>query len=150
MTELAPEIRDVIVTQINEHGFLSWLDVEVEALEAGRITLCVPFAERFVNDHQSTNDSQGTIHGGVAATLVDTAGGFAIRSALDHPFETELATIELNLSYLQPATGRLAGTGEVIRIGRSIGVAEVTVDSPSPAGDSETIAVGRVTYRIFR
>ncbi|MFC4449068.1 PaaI family thioesterase [Halorussus aquaticus] len=134
---------------VDRHGYLSWLGVTVEAVEPGRIVMSVPYEEKLVNP-----DPDGTpvVHGGIAATLVDTASGFALRTTFEDPAEAALTTTDLNVSYLRPATGDLRAEAEVVRAGGSMGVTEVTVTSERPDDGEEAteVAVGRASYRLFR
>ena len=127
---------------VDRHGYLSWLGVTVEEVERGRLVMSVPFDEKLVNP-----DPEGTavVHGGIAATLVDTASGFALRTTFDDPTEAALTTADLNVSYLRPATADLRAEAEVVRAGGSMGVTEVTVES-----EGSEVAVGRASYRLFR
>jgi uncharacterized protein (TIGR00369 family) len=140
-----------------EHGYLSWLGTEVGAVERGRIELAVPFDEKL------TNPSSGgaTIHGGVAATLVDTAGGLALRLAAEDPLATGVATVTLNVNYLRRATGDLHATADVVRAGSTVGVSRVEVTSTVPSdadefdwggepGEERLVATGQPAYRLFR
>jgi len=86
-----------------EHGYLSWLNTSVDVVERGRVVLSIPF------DDKLTNSDGGTIHGGVAATLVDTAGGIVQRTAFEEPLSGGVATVNLNANYLRPATGDPGG-----------------------------------------
>lgn len=144
MTELA-EMRDRMQSRIDDHGYLSWLEVEIEALEPGRAVMRIPYKEALLNPEFAGNRS---IHGGVASSIVDSCAGVTVRSALEDP-TTATATIDLNISYLRQATGDLVATGEVVRIGGSIGVAQVSVESTTNGGVDE-VAVGRASFRIFR
>lgn len=134
---------------IEGHGFLSWLGVTVETVESGRAVLSVPARDALRN-----LDDGGPIHGGVVATLVDTASGFALRTTFEDPAEARLTTTDLDVSYLRPATGGLLATAEVVRAGGSMGVVDVSVaDADRAASDGESgdeVAVGRTTYRLFR
>lgn len=132
-----------------EHGYLSWLNTRVETVERGRIVLSVPFDEKL------TNSDGETIHGGIAATLVDTAGGFVQRTTFEDPRAGGVATVNLNVSYLLPAEGDLRATAEVVRAGRSIGVSEMRVLSgdrePSEIeSDSKEVAAAQGSFRLFR
>ncbi|WP_373188890.1 PaaI family thioesterase [Halolamina sp.] len=140
-----------------EHSYLSWLGTEVGDVERGRIELSVPFDEKL------TNPSSGgsTIHGGVAATLVDTAGGLALRLAAEDPLATGVATVTLNVNYLRRATGDLHTTADVVRAGSTVGVSQVEVTSTVPAdadevdwggepGEEQLVATGQPAYRLFR
>lgn len=133
------------------HGYLEWLGTRVDGVERGRIVLSVPFDEKLTNP-----TSPPTIHGGVAATLVDTAGGLAHRLNVEDPLSTGVATVNLNVNYLRRATGDLTATAEIIRTGSSVGVSEVEVVSTIPAdddgetGEEKLVATGQPSYRIFR
>jgi uncharacterized protein (TIGR00369 family) len=67
----------------------------------------------------------GTVHGGIAATLLDSAMGCAIQSVL--PFGGGYTTLELKVNYLRPvtsATGTMYCEGKVIHAGGRIATAE--------------------------
>ena len=137
---------------IDEHQeFLSWIGTSVDDVGAGTMTLSVPYDEKLTNTRPNgSDDRRADIHGGIAATLIDTAGGLALRTALEDPLAGSIATINLNVNYLRPATGDLTATAEVIRAGSSVGVSEVTVASTSPDGETREVATGQAAYRIFR
>jgi uncharacterized protein (TIGR00369 family) len=129
----------------NEHGYLSWLGTRVDELSRGRAVMTIPYDEKLTN---TTNPP--TVHGGIAATLIDTAGGIAQRTELDDPMGGGVATVNLNVNYLRRASGDLTAVAEVIRAGGSIGVSAVTVESPTPDGGTEAVATGQAAYRLFR
>ncbi|ACM57701.1 PaaI family thioesterase [Halorubrum lacusprofundi] len=126
-----------------EHGYLSWLNTSVDVVERGRVVLSIPF------DDKLTNSDGGTIHGGVAATLVDTAGGIVQRTAFEEPLSGGVATVNLNANYLRPATGDLRAEATIVRSGGSIGVSDMTVTS-STNGDAAEVVVGQGSFRLFR
>ncbi|WP_222917702.1 PaaI family thioesterase [Natrinema sp. SYSU A 869] len=128
---------------VHRHGYLSWLDLEVKHLEDGRAVLEIERNEDFENPIGT--DGPDPVHGGIVATLIDTASAFALRSTFEDPSEAHLTTTDLNVSYLRPATGDLRAEAEVLRAGGSTGVTNVTVK-----GTDGEAAVGRTTYRLFR
>ncbi|MFD1587406.1 PaaI family thioesterase [Halorientalis brevis] len=128
---------------IENHGFLSWLNVSLETLEDGRAVMELPYQEKL------TNWVTGTIHGGVTATVVDTCSAFALRTCVDDPMNTTLATTDLNVKYVRPATSDITVEAEVIRAGTSTGVTRVTVLGTDDDGNSKEIAIGATTYRLF-
>ena len=128
---------------IEHHGFLSWLNVSLETLEDGRAVMELPYQEKL------TNWVTGTIHGGVTATVVDTCSAFALRTRMDDPMNTTLATTDLDVKYVRPATSDLTVEAEVIRAGTSTGVTRVTVLGTDEDGQSKEIATGATTYRLF-
>jgi uncharacterized protein (TIGR00369 family) len=134
-----------------QHEFLSWLGIEVEQLGEGTAVMRIPYQSKLTNKPPSGVESEGRdpIQGGVASTLVDVAGGMALRPYLDDPLEDSLATINLNVNYLRPATGDLRAEARVVRAGGSVGVSEVLVTSETPEGAEEGIAYGTGAFRLF-
>jgi uncharacterized protein (TIGR00369 family) len=83
----------------------------------------------------------GVLHGGVTATLIDTAMAFAVRTRLGMHEAT--ATIDLTVHYLRPHTsGSVACTAKVLRAGKRIFT--VTADVVNEEG--KLIATGLSTY----
>src|SRR5262249_4941815 len=72
----------------------------------------------------------GLFHGGVVASLVDVACGYAALSVM--PSDREVLTVELEIHFLKPArTDRLIAVGQVVQAGRTLTVCEGSVfDSP--------------------
>jgi uncharacterized protein (TIGR00369 family) len=146
MTEFdVDDVRAFIQSYVDEHGFLSFLDLRVEDVASGEMTLRVPYDEKLTNH----GPGQGNVHGGIAATLIDTAGGLAVRTALDDPMASGVATIDLNVSYLRPARGDLVASAETVRIGSTVGVAEISVVADPGDDEAQEVAVGRGSFRIF-
>jgi len=83
----------------------------------------------------------GVLHGGVTATLIDTAMAFAIRTMLN---ETEpTASIDLTIHYLRPHTaGPAICTAKVVRPGKRI----FTVSAEVANADGKLIATALSTY----
>ena len=70
----------------------------------------------------------GTVHGGVAATLIDSALSCAVQTQL--PAGKGYTTVELKLNYLRPLThktGIVRSIGTVIHSGRRIATAEAKI-----------------------
>ena len=68
----------------------------------------------------------GLVHGGVLATLIDTATYWAVFGNL--PEDAGLVNVELKLNYLKPVTqGPLHARGRCIRSGRTLSYAEASV-----------------------
>lgn len=67
----------------------------------------------------------GTVHGGVAATLLDSAMGCTVQSVL--PAGTTYTTLELKVNYLRPLTSKTGVVyceGKIIHVGGRIATAE--------------------------
>jgi uncharacterized protein (TIGR00369 family) len=70
----------------------------------------------------------GGVHGGVLATLADTALGCAVHSRL--PAGTGYSTLEVKLNFVRPvttATGRIRCVAQVLSFGRRAATAEARI-----------------------
>ncbi|MFC7202955.1 PaaI family thioesterase [Haloferax namakaokahaiae] len=157
--EFPAEAATIVQRHIEEeHGYLSWLNTQVDAIERGRLVMTIPYDEKLTN-----TVSPPTIHGGIAATLIDTAGGIALRTTFDDPLSGGVATINLNVNYLRRASGDLTAVADVVRAGGSVGVSTITVVSTDPEDDEDVaarttpanewddaVATGQGAYRLFR
>lgn len=83
----------------------------------------------------------GVLHGGVTATLIDTAMAFAVRTRL--ALDEATATIDLTVHYLRPhITGTFTCTARVVRAGKRI----FTVAADVVNEDGKHIATAVSTY----
>lgn len=83
----------------------------------------------------------GVLHGGVTATLIDTAMAFAVRTRL--PVDAATATIDLTVHYLRPhVSGTFTCTARVVRAGKRI----FTVSAEVHGSEGKLIATGISTY----
>src|SRR5215468_7803570 len=93
------------------------LDLSLESVVPGRVRFALRTAPAFANPH-------GTLHGGITATLLDSAMGCAVLSTL--PPGVGYTTVDLSVTYLRPVStdGReLRADGEVVHVGRTIATA---------------------------
>lgn len=83
----------------------------------------------------------GVLHGGVTATLIDTAMAFAVRTRL--AIDDATATIDLTVHYLRPhITGTFTCTAKVVRAGKRI----FTVSADVVNDEGKHIATAVSTY----
>jgi uncharacterized protein (TIGR00369 family) len=73
------------------------LGFQVFSIQGGVCVAGLPYSEELVGD-----PATGVLHGGVVTSLLDTAGGAAVLSALSQPIP--LATLDLRIDYLRPST----------------------------------------------
>jgi uncharacterized protein (TIGR00369 family) len=88
----------------------------------------------------------GTVHGGFAATLLDSAMGLAIQSTLEQGVSQ--TTLEFKISLLRPITpetGPIKAEGVVLSRGRRVGTAEGRLTDR----DGRLLAHGTTTCLIF-
>jgi uncharacterized protein (TIGR00369 family) len=72
----------------------------------------------------------GIVHGGVLASLIDTAMGRAVRSVTD----SSTATSQLTVTYLEPAKpGTLVATARITKRGSKLTIVEAEVEQDGTA-----------------
>jgi len=126
------EIRD----QVAASPFHAELGIRVTGVREGKVDLTLEGSDRHAN-------LGGTLHGGVIATLADTAAGLAVRSQIEPG--TGHVTVNLDVQYLRPGTlGRVDAHGRVVRMGRSIAFAEADVVD----GEGRVLARAQVTVAL--
>jgi uncharacterized protein (TIGR00369 family) len=94
------------------------LGYDVIEAEKGRVVVAVEPSDAHLNP-------AGTVHGGLAATLLDSCMGLAVQSMLAKGIGQ--TTVELKVSLVRPITpqtGPIRGEGVVLNCGRRIGIAE--------------------------
>ena len=136
-------MTDVNRRFLEDHDHLRGLGISIEEQSEGYVRLSLPF------DDSLANPGTGVMQGGVVATLIDHAGGAAIRTTLEDPAATPHASTELNVSYVRPASDDLLAEASVVRSGSSMGVVEVEVTSEHE-GERKAVAVGRVSLHLDR
>ena len=97
------------------------LNIGFQKAEAGRVVFSVEPDEYHYNPI-------GMVHGGLAATLCDSAMGCAIHSTL--PAGVGYTTLELKINFVRPltvATGLVLCEGTVIHVGGRVATAEARV-----------------------
>jgi len=110
--ELTEEQRRRVEHARGSVPFLKLLGAEVESVGPGSATLLLPLrAELMRNDD--------IVHGGVMASLIDSAFAFAIIPILGEGERT--VTVDLTIHYLRPLSNGVArAVARVVRAGRRV------------------------------
>lgn len=88
----------------------------------------------------------GTVHGGWAATLLDSALGCAVHTTMEKGEGYTTAEFKVNLTRpITPKTGEVVCEGRVIHRGRTLAVSEATLKD----ADGKLLAMGTETCAIF-
>ena len=94
------------------------LGYDIVEAEDGRVVITAEPRDSHLNP-------AGTVHGGLAATLLDSCMGLAVRSTLAKGINS--TTLEFKISFMRPITpqtGEIRAEGWVIKCGRRVGIAE--------------------------
>ena len=114
-------LRAIMAGEIPPPPFGVLLGFEPVEVEEGRVVFAVEPDDRHYNPI-------GSVHGGLAATLIDSATGCAVHSTL--PAGVGYTTTDLQVRYvcgITRDTGRILCEGTVVHRGRTIATAEARV-----------------------
>jgi uncharacterized protein (TIGR00369 family) len=116
------------------------LGYDVTEVVSGRVVVTVEPSGIHLNP-------AGTVHGGLAATLLDSCMGLAVQSTLEKGISQ--TTLEFKISLVRPITretGLIKAEGVVLSRGRRVGTAEGRVTD----GNGRLLAHGTTTCLIFQ
>ena len=117
--------------------FATWMGIEEVSSQAGEV--CLQLAQR-----PELNNRRGVVHGGVVATLVDSAMARAART-LGKGVELH-GTTDLHVQFLQPVAGRLTATARVESAGRTLAFCRTEVRDET----GQPVACAMATLRLRR
>jgi uncharacterized protein (TIGR00369 family) len=115
--------HEALITRLRERlrdsEFYRWAGVEVIDASPGIVEIAFEANPQHLN-------LQGLVHGGILATLADTAMGLAVRTVLE-PGRRHV-TVQLGIEFLSPGRpGRITARGRSVKIGTQLGFAEADV-----------------------
>src|SRR5208337_1302713 len=109
-------VTQLVRRRMRESKATELLGFDVESVHDGRAIFRLDVRPKHKQIH-------GVVHGGILAALADTTAAIAAYTVI--PRGTELATLELNINYLEPVPGgRVKADARVLRSGRNFIVAE--------------------------
>ena len=111
-------VRGLVSGSLPLNPMAKTLGYDIVEAEQGRVVITAMASAEHLNP-------SGTVHGGVAATLLDSCMGLAVRTLL--PKGVVSTTLEFKMSFLRPVTaasGLLRAEGKVLMVGRRTGTAE--------------------------
>jgi len=118
-------MRLMIAGELPAPPIATLLGFDLVHVEEGRVVFAAEPGEQHYNPI-------GTVHGGLAATLIDSATGCAVHTML--PGGPGYTTTDLQVRFVRPITrdtGRIECVGEVVHRGRTL----ATADARLTAGD---------------
>lgn len=112
-------MSDAIFSRIAEsfdrQGLMHTLGARLEAVEAGRVVITMPFSSHITQQH-------GFVHAGAITSIVDSACGYAALTLM--PEGKAVLTSEFKINLLAPAAGdSFEAEGRIIRAGKRVHVA---------------------------
>ena len=134
MNEITDERKQRAATALHNLPFAKLMGMQLVDIRPNEAVIKIDMRD-------DLRQPSGVLHGGVTATIIDTAMAFAVRTHLaDHEFT---ATIDLTVHYLRPHTeGIFTCTAKIVRAGKRI----FTVSADVENEDGKLIATGLSTY----
>ncbi len=133
-------LRGILRGEIAPAPVGTLLDIALVDVDEGRAVFTLDPAEFQFNPI-------GSVHGGVLATVCDSALGCAVQSTL--PAGVAYTTLELHVNFVRPVladTGTLHCTGRIVHVGRRTATAEARLEGP----DGRLYAHATATCLILR
>ncbi len=115
------------------------LGYDVTEAEPGRVVVTAMPGDHHLNP-------AGTVHGGLAATLLDSCMGLAVQTTLEKGSGS--TTLEFKITFMRPITpqtGLIRAEGIVLNRGRRVGAAEGKITD----GSGKLLVHGTTTCLIF-
>jgi uncharacterized protein (TIGR00369 family) len=114
----------------------------IEELEEGYTKIRVPFKEDFIGDF-----IQRRWHGGILASIADTAGGLVGAVTLASPVE-KINTINMRIDYLHGAKAvDIYAEAFLVKNGKRVVNVDVKIFQE---GNEEAVAIARCAYSVLR
>jgi uncharacterized protein (TIGR00369 family) len=113
------------------------LGFRVEDLSYGRAVIVAPYDVSFDGAFQC-------FHGGLLATLADSTGGTAVLTVAGA--ECPVATTDLSIRFLAPCRTHARATGQVIKAGRTLVIAEINIHDM----EGRHVAVCHASYMLLQ
>lgn len=115
---LAPDLAERLRKRLASSPALQWLEPELLELELDYCVLGMRYRPELTN-------GSGTVHGGVLATLADTAVAFALSTNFDG--KMGFATADMTIHFLRRAKSDVRARARMLKKGRRVNVGEVDV-----------------------
>lgn len=133
-TEITDEQRKFAENALHSLPFAKLIGMKLVGLKPDEAVISIEMRD-------DLRQPSGVLHGGVTATLIDTAMAFAVRTRLEMTEAT--ATIDLTVHYLRPhITGVFTCTAKIVRAGKRI----FTVSADVVGAEGKLVATGLSTY----
>jgi uncharacterized protein (TIGR00369 family) len=137
MRKLNQEYLQAVTDVANQCPYFRLLSMKIRELSLGRSLLEADVEEKHLQ-------AFGYVHGGVFASIIDTAAFWAVFCDLDE--NMGITSVDLKLNYLAPVRmGKLTASGKRLKMGKTLGLGEAEIRS----GDGRLIAQGTSTLIVL-
>ena len=115
-----PAHLEAIAKIVNSSPYIVLMSMELKHLKRGESRIDIKTGQKHLQPY-------GMVHGGVCASLIDAAAYWAVYAGIDEI--VGITTVEIKVNYLSPVSrGLLIGKGKSVKIGKTICVAEASIE----------------------
>jgi uncharacterized protein (TIGR00369 family) len=123
-------------------GAMSLIGARLADVGAGTVTITLQYRPEVGQQH-------GFFHGGIIATVLDSACGYAALTTMDA--DAAVLTVEFKTIFLAPAAGTaLRAAGRVRKAGRTLVFCEASAFVASPRGEREVATMTATMMAVRR
>jgi uncharacterized protein (TIGR00369 family) len=127
-----PRFAEEVRSSFARQTAMDLIGARLGRVEPGMVEISLPY-------RADLTQQNGYLHGGIVATIADTACGYAAYSLM--PPNSEVLAVEFKINLLRPAKGtEFLARAEVLKSGRTLTVARAEVFSVSEDGKEQPIA----------
>ena len=136
----SPELVDRLRQRLASSPAVSPLGIVLEELAGDECVLRLPYRTELTN-------GSGTVHGGVLATLADTAVAFALSTNFDG--KMGFATADLTIHFLARARSDVRARARILKKGRRVNVGDVEITDAAGRPVARALATFLLTTSSF-
>jgi uncharacterized protein (TIGR00369 family) len=137
MRKINPDYVGAVIALANDCPFFRLLSMTIRELGKGHCLMEATVDEKHFQ-------AFGYVHGGVYASLIDTAAFWAAFCDLDE--DAGITTVDLNVNYLAPVhSGKLLARGRLIKLGKTLALGEAEITT----GAGKLVAHGTSTIIVI-
>lgn len=137
MRKINPDYLSAVMALANGCPYFRLLSMTIREMGKGFCLMETEAADKHLQ-------AFGHVHGGVYASLIDTAAFWAAFCDLDE--NLGITTVDINVNYLAPVQGgRLLTRGKLIRLGKTLGLGEAEITT----GSGKLVAHGTSTLIVM-
>lgn len=125
---------EIAKSVLHNNDFAKMIGMKLVEMKPNEATIEIEMRDQLRQPH-------GLLHGGVTATLIDTAMAFAVITCLTR--EEKASTVDLSVHYLRPhLDGKISCTAKIIKSGKRL----LTVSAEVINEQGKLIATSLATY----
>ncbi len=123
-----PNFKGKVRQSFESQAVMATLNATLLEIDPGRVVIELPY-------QIALTQQNGFLHGGISATIMDSACGYAAHSLM--PADAAVLTVEFKINLLAPARGeRFRAVGQVRKPGKNLTLCEADLFAVATSGET--------------